>query len=944
MAQISTTVGLNSGIDIASLVTKLIEISAARRNKITERTDVLKDQQAALTELSTALYAVQNLAVDLGEADLFAEYDVSSSNSSALAATAGTGASAGTHQFTVLQTAECDQHVSSGYSSTTSKVGAGSFAFRFGDNVERAARLDDLNGGQGISRGSIRITDRSGASAVIDLSGAQDIDDVLAAISSNTTINVTAEADGDHITLLDNTGQTDFHLKVQEVGTGTTAASLGLAGIDADADTADGLDIVSMSADTELSILNDGNGVHVSTVLSDISYELRDGTSGTIDFSKLVGTAGYQQDEVTLGDMLDVINAANPTKLKAEIHGDGTRLVITDLTEEGGGTFSLSAVGDSPALADLGLTGTAVAGVITGNRIIGGLKTVLLSSLNGGQGLGALGSVTLTDHSGASDTVNLSGAKTLDDVVDILNTATVGVTASVNDAKTGIVLEDTTGLSTGQLTIADADATSSVYHLGFTDDSETTSVATDESSLDTGDLHLQVINTDTKLSALNGNSGVAGGSFTIYDSDGNATKVTVNSSITTIGDLVRVINQGLADVSAQINETGDGISITDLAGGTGTLRVVEGSSTTAADLHLLGGATTKMEGEEEVQVIDGSTTMTVTLDADDTLTDLVSKINALDAGVTAGYYSDGSAKPYRLILTSNGTGAAAQMVLDTSGVEFTLQQTSAAEDAVLSLGSSGGLFVSSTTNKFDSVVTGLTLTAVAASSTPVTITVTKGDSDLSTTLQAFVNAYNEFRDLLATHTYYDPSGEETGALQGSAIGMRLQTELSHLLTGTFGTGAVTTLRQLGVSFEDDGTLTYESSTLKSLYAKDPAGVEKFFAAAQTGFSAMFDSLAESLAGENTSAIARRLSALDEKIADNDDKVAQWNVRLAAEQTRLLKQFYYMDIAIGKMQSQMEILDQIYLITNSKSSGSSSSSSSSSGTPSLGSLAANSTES
>lgn len=942
MAQISTTTGLNSGIDIASLVTKLIEISAARRNKITERTEVLKGQQAALTELSTALYATQNLAVDLGKSKLFAKYNVSSSNSSVLTATAGTGASAGTHQFTVLETAKCDQYVSSGYSSLTSKVGAGSISFRFGDNVERAAKLNDLNGGQGVSRGSIRITDRSGASAILDLSAVQDIDDVLNVINANTSVNVTAEADGDHITLVDNTGQTVSNLKVQEIGSGTTAASLGLAGIDVAANTADGQDIVSISADTQLSILNDGNGVHVSTVLSDISYQLRDGTSGTIDFSKLVGTTAYQQDEVTLGDMLDVINAANPTKLKAEIHGDGTRLVITDLTE-GSGSFTLTAISGSPALADLGLTGTAVEGVITGNRIIGGLKTVLLSSLNGGQGLGALGSVTLTDHSGASDTVNLSGAKTLDDVVDILNTATVGVTARVNDAKTGIVLEDTTGLSTGQLTIADADATSTVYHLGFTDDSETTSVETNESSLDTGDLHLQVINTDTKLGALNGNSGVAAGSFTIYDSDGNATKITVGSSITTIGQLVRAINQGLANVSAEINETGDGISIIDLAGGTGTLRVVEGSSTTAADLHLLGGATTKMVEGEEVQVVDGSTTLTVTLSASDTLQNLVSKVNALRAGVTAGYYSDGSAKPYRLIFTSNNTGAAAQMVLDTSGVGFTLQQTSAARDAVISLGSSTGLFVSSATNTFENVVTGVTLTAVEASSTPVTITVTKGDSDLSATLQAFVKAYNEFQKLLAKHTYYDPSGKETGALQGSSVGLRLQTELSHLLTSKFGAGTVTTLRQLGVSFEDDGTLTYDSSTLKSLYAKDAAGVEKFFTAARTGFSAMFDKLSESLAGENTSAVARRISALDEKIAENDEKVSQWNVRLNAEQTRLLKQFYYMDIAIGKMQSQLDILDQVYLITNAKSSGSSSNSTRSS-TPSLGSLAADSTKS
>ena len=40
---------------------------------------------------------------------------------------------------------------------------------------------------------------------------------------------------------------------------------------------------------------------------------------------------------------------------------------------------------------ELGLTGAAVGDTITGQRLISGLKTTLISSLSGGQGLGSLG-------------------------------------------------------------------------------------------------------------------------------------------------------------------------------------------------------------------------------------------------------------------------------------------------------------------------------------------------------------------------------------------------------------------------------------------------------------------------------------------------------------------------------------------------------------------------
>ena len=56
--------------------------------------------------------------------------------------------------------------------------------------------LSALNGGAGVERGKIRITDRSGESEVIDLRFALTIDDVLKQINSSDNIDVIAVAAG----------------------------------------------------------------------------------------------------------------------------------------------------------------------------------------------------------------------------------------------------------------------------------------------------------------------------------------------------------------------------------------------------------------------------------------------------------------------------------------------------------------------------------------------------------------------------------------------------------------------------------------------------------------------------------------------------------------------------------------------------------------------------
>ena len=791
------------------------------------RTDALAQEQIAVTELSALLMSVQYVSQNLGKPDIYDQRQVSSSNENLLLATMTGKPPNGTYQFTPLRMSQYHQMLSSGFKSDSNPIGEGSFTFRYGAHVERSSPLELLGGGAGITRGRIRITDRSGASAEIDLSTAQTVDDVLDAINSNTAVNVTATTHGDSFRLIDNTGQSVSNLMVQELGNGSTAASLGLAGINAASATADGQDMLRLTNETELDLLNDGNGVAVSPVFHDLYYELRDGTQGTIDFSPIVEGSSEVDKETTLGEILDIINAQDPEKLRVEIGPDGDRLVITDLTE-GEGSFKIeSAFADVATTAEsLGIAGESSDGVIVGRRLLGGLRTVLVASLGGGQGLGELGALELNDRTGASDTVDLSGAETLEEVIEIINAADVGIVAGVNAAKNGIRLNDTTGSFASNLIVADADEKGTAGKLGLTLD-------TSSDSANSGDMHLQVVSGNTRLSDLNGGAGVRRGNVTIFDSQGHRGDLVVNSGVETVDDVIRAINRLDVDVLAELNASGDGILIRDTSGGEGKLQVYESGGNTAADLNLLGGMKEVDINGQLTQVVEGSSTYTVELGADDSLTDLKEKINALGAGVSASTFVDGSTRPYRLSLISDRAGAAGQLVVDSSGLNFSIDETVQARDALLVLGQAdaagSNVLISSNTNKFTNVMPGVNLEIKGTSNQTVTVSAERTNTDLIATVQATVENYNRFRGRLNEYSAYDAETNTRSVLTGDATALRLETELTRMMGSRFNSdGSFHYMAELGITSGSNGTLQFDQATFEARYSSDPESVESFF--------------------------------------------------------------------------------------------------------------------
>ena len=929
---ISSGTGVVSGIDYDTLITKLKTIQkrpiTLLENKDTELTKV----QTALSSLEASLYAIKTYSTNLSKDDLFGGTSISSSGASISASITGTPAT-GSYTVTALALAQGDSFLSDGISSSSTTLSAGSLSFRYGNSVDTTASLDSINGGEGFIAGKIKITDRSGTSASIDLSSAQSLDDVVTLINENDTIDITASLDGDHLVLTDTTGKTTSNLKVSEVNGGKTAASLGLANINVAAKTAEGSDLMSITADTDLSILNDGFGVAVNSILSDVQYTLADGTTGTIDFNKLSGST--VDKEVTIGDVLDTINAAGGGKLTAAIASDGKRIVLTDTTS-GSGTFSLTALNDSEALKSLGLTNTAVGGVITGDRIATSASSVLLSSLNGGNGLGELGSITLTDRSGASATVDLSGAETFNDVIDAINAAGIGIAASVNSAGDGILLTDSTGSTTSSMIVASADSKKSAEALKI-------AVNQTSTTYDSGDLHLQSVGMNTLLSDLNGGEGISRGKFKITDSLGNSSTISLTSTgIKTVGDAIKSIqNQSSVKITVGLNETGDGIVITDVGGGSGTLTITDTTGTSAADLNLTGTAVSTTVGGVTEQVIDGAMTRTVTISADDTLQDLVSNINDLNAGITASLVSSGS--KYYLSIGTDSTGKKSNLILDSSKSGISFSQSTQAKDALLRYGkdsSASSLVISSSTDTFDDIIDGTSIVLNSVSGSAVTLTISDDYSDVSSSISGMVSAFNTFWKSLTTNTEYNTDTNTAATLTGNTATTRIHQELLKFFSDSFSkNSSVTSLAQLGVSMKDDGTLEFDSDTFSNLMDTNAADIKDFFTNTTTtttndkgeettntvkGFGALFGDLIEELAGSSDSLLSTKIDAITTTIDKNKEKIDRLNTMLTSWESRMYTRFTFLETLISKYQNNATYLDSLAWITNSSSSSSSSS--------------------
>lgn len=913
MAQITSSVGLISGINTSAIIDALTALDQAPIDLLQTQVNSFQAQQKAYGSLETQLTQLQMIGKTLELPATFRASTATSSNTNVLTATTTAGAPSGTYQFQVAQLVSAQQSVSNGYASTSSPLQAGTITLELGGgSLSKQTGLADLNGGAGVSTGQFRITDRSGKTDVIDTSGAVTLDDVVKKINTSLDIGVQASIQNNRLVLTDTTNGTGT-LQVQDLAGGTAAQSLGIVG-SVTGSTLSGASINYVGNNTALSILNDGRGIRLGSGGSgDLSITAGDGSTFTVTLS------GTQ----TVGDVLSAINKASNGKVQASVATGATGITLKD-TSGGGGQMSVSDINGSHAAEDLGIASTGTGGgTINGKQILSGIDTVLLSSLNGGQGL-TLGQLALTNRAGQQSTIDLSGATTLQGVLDAINGAGAGVTAALNRAGNGIQLTDNTGGS-GSLTIGDADASKTAESLGLAGTYDTST-----SVVNGGNLHLQYVSENTALSTYNGGKGVGTGKFTITSAAGvTATIDTSVGTFNTIGDVMKAINSSNIGVTASIDSTGNGILLTDTSGGPGHMMVQSVTGTTAADLHLTGTATGT--------TIDGALQTTIQVNAGDTLAGVQAKIQAANFGIAANIINDGSASaPYRLSLTATHSGTAGQVVIDTGTTGLQMRTLVQAQDAAVYVGGGSGgsqpLLVTSSTNQLTNVIPGVTVSLLSASTQPVSLSITPDGTGVEKQLQTFTDTFNALVDAINTYTAYDTSTNTAGLLLGDPTTQEIQTKMYQVFSAAVSTaGQFRTLGDMGLTLTDGAKIQFNSDTFNNAFAANPDAVKTLFSQASSGLGAVIDQSMTSLVDPISGAITEENQTLTNQSTDFKQQITQLDAILADKKAMLQQQFANMESTLATLQSQQAALGTLTALkpATSSSSGSSSSSSGSS---------------
>lgn len=903
MGRISTGIGLVSNIDYRSIVDQLMALEARPKDKLQERIDQATDRKLAYTELSTRLTGLKLTATTLKKPSTFQAAKAASSNEDVLTATAANGAAVGNYQFNVARLVTTQQSISGGFADfNTTRVGAGTLTIeQGGGELFTQTPLSQLNGGEGVRRGIFRITDRSGAMAVIDTSAAVTLDDVVRQINTSLGVTVRAAIDGDRLLLTDLTGKTTSNFSVTDIGTGMAAADLGIVASEASATIAGG-DINFLGAKTLLDQVNDGRGIRRAASGADFRITAKDGTTFDVNLNAAR----------TIGDVVDAINAAGGTRVTADIPAGGNGIRLSDNTGAGG-AFGVTALNGSKAADDLGIRAISGSAVINGGPVLAGLNTVLVSSLRGGTGM-PLGRISIQDRSGATATVDLAGSTSLQDILNRINNASgVSVTAGLKPSGNGIQIADDSG-DTGDMVIADVNSTSAaVLGIAGTFDSTVTSVQG-------ANLQRQWINENTLLADYNGGKGVTPGKFKITNAAGLSATIDLTSSSTIrLGQVIDKINGAGINVTASINANGDGLLLTDGSGGAGKMKIEESNSTTAANLNIKGEATTN--------TIDGSFEKTVTIAATDTLAAVQQKVNALGFGVSAAIINDGTGlAPYRLSLTAKSSGREGRVVIDGGTTSLQTRNLVEAQDAAVFLGSPDAaqpLLVTAGTNQITGVIQGVTLELHGVSDKPVTLGVTRSPDKLIEDLTAFTESFNELAAKLKELTKFDLDKKERGLLLGEGAVQTVETLSYSMFTGVVASaGRFRVLADVGLKLVSEGKIEFDEQKFREAYAADPQAVEKLFSDSETtttgtppkttikglGIGWLMESSFTRLIDPVDGVITRENKTLDEKTAGFQDRIDNLDKSLAQKRARLERQFADLESVLANLQSQQTALN------------------------------------
>jgi flagellar hook-associated protein 2 len=230
------------------------------------------------------------------------------------------------------------------------------------------------------------------------------------------------------------------------------------------------------------------------------------------------------------------------------------------------------------------------------------------------------------------------------------------------------------------------------------------------------------------------------------------------------------------------------------------------------------------------------------------------------------------------------------------------------------------------------VVSGATLALYETTTSAVTVAIYSDTSTLKTKLEDVVTLYNDYRSLMdgLTATTIDEDVELSGALQRDLTTARYITDqirTAILDDSSTGSGSISAFRDIGISLDSSGGLTFDETTFDEVIEDSYDDVITMLTANtnnQNLYSTDGKGLAQDIATiidgivDTDGVLATRETNAEATVVDYQDELTVLEARMTALYDRYLSQFTTMELLTNKLNNvkdyltgQLEVLSKAY---------------------------------
>jgi flagellar hook-associated protein 2 len=226
-----------------------------------------------------------------------------------------------------------------------------------------------------------------------------------------------------------------------------------------------------------------------------------------------------------------------------------------------------------------------------------------------------------------------------------------------------------------------------------------------------------------------------------------------------------------------------------------------------------------------------------------------------------------------------------------------MSQVQAAEDAQITI--DGTYTITRDSNTISDAIGGVSFELLAETASASQMSIARDDSSISSAVSGLVDAYNTLMSSI--------SELRGGELSGDGTLRLVESQVRSIISGVMGVdGDYKYASQVGITFERDGTLSFDSDELITALESDRDAVVDLFSNEDEGLAVRLDSLVESML-QTSGLIDAKEEGLNARVDATNDRIDRMEYRLELVEERYRAQYTALDTLMGQLQSTSDWL-------------------------------------